>query len=230
MTATACEFPIRDRFHEYAVISNVLGSISGFLVLLRLFLKFQKMRFRTHGTCLAVFTCDDYFALIFLCLGVANTVNNIYGIGANGLGRDIWTLSPDTIKRFWRFFLALTIVYFILVALLKLTMLAFYMQIDRHGQMMWYIMGTMLFVLMYGFMFAVVAGFQCDPPGYFWNKWREEDVGKCINLDALAWSNAIISIALDLWMTALPLSIIGGLQMNWKLKLGAALMFLLGTL
>ena len=61
-----------------------------------------------------------------------------------------------------------------------------------------------------------------------WDK--EHKDGQCINVNALAWSNAIISIVLDLWMLVLPLYEVFRLQLTWRKKLSVAIMFLVGTL
>lgn len=220
-TSTACEFPVRNQFPEFAVLSETLGAISGFLVTLRLGMRLWDWHDLEY---------DDYLTILVICLGVPNTVNNVYGIGANGLGRDIWTLTPDTIERFWKFFFALTILYFLLVAVLKLAMLVFYMRIYTHGRVKDIIKMTMVIVCFYAALFGIFAASQCGPTEYYWNKWHGEDSGQCLNLDHLAWGNAIISIALDFWMICIPLYMLQGSKMNWKLKLGAALLFLLGTL
>ena len=57
-----------------------------------------------------------------------------------------------------------------------------------------------------------------------------EHVGRCINIYAMAWAHAIINIALDLWMLALPASQVWGLKMPFRRKLGVMVMFGLGIL
>jgi hypothetical protein len=74
-----------------------------------------------------------------------------------------------------------------------------------------------------------LAIFQCSPVSLIWNGWDGTHAGKCMS-SPIAWSNAAISIALDLWMLALPLSQIVGLQLHWKKKFGVAMMFAVGLL
>lgn len=57
-----------------------------------------------------------------------------------------------------------------------------------------------------------------------------EHVGRCINIYAMAWAHAIINIALDVWMLALPASQVWGLKMPLRRKLGVMVMFGLGIL
>jgi hypothetical protein len=51
-----------------------------------------------------------------------------------------------------------------------------------------------------------------------------------LNSNAIGWANAAISIALDLWMIAIPMWQIRNLNLHWKKKVGVAVMLLVGTL
>lgn len=48
-------------------------------------------------------------------------------------------------------------------------------------------------------------------------------------VDALAWTNAAISIVLDVWMLALPLYEVFHLQLSFRNKISVAMMFCVGT-
>ena len=64
-----------------------------------------------------------------------------------------------------------------------------------------------------------------------WWRWDgEHKDGKCVDINALGWANAAISIALDAWMLVLPLWQVSLLKLAWKKKLSVALMFFVGTL
>lgn len=83
---------------------------------------------------------------------------------------------------------------------------------------------------MFGVAFVVAVIFQCSPISYNWTKWDGEHEGSCLNITAIAWSNAAMSIVFDVWMLAVPLSLLHKLRLHWKRKLGVALMFSVGTL
>jgi hypothetical protein len=51
-----------------------------------------------------------------------------------------------------------------------------------------------------------------------------------MDVNAIVWSHAAISIVIDVWMLALPVWQIRSLQMHWKRKLAIGLMFGTGTL
>ncbi len=51
-----------------------------------------------------------------------------------------------------------------------------------------------------------------------------------MDINALGWANAGISIALDFWMLGLPMTQLTQLNLGWKKKLGVAAMFGVGAL
>lgn len=120
--------------------------------------------------------------------------------------------------------------YFINLAALKLSLLLFYLRIFPSQTIRTLLWCTVVFDILFGVGFTVAGLLECMPLDFFWHMWDGEHQGHCININALGWANAIISIAMDLWMLALPLSQLGGLRLHWKKKVGVALMFCVGTL
>ncbi|RSM10843.1 hypothetical protein CEP52_003302 [Fusarium oligoseptatum] len=125
--------------------------------------------------------------------------------------RDIWTLTPTEITNFGYYFHVMAILYFAQVTLLKLSLLFFYLRIFPTVGVRRTLWAT------------------CQPISYFWKKWDGEHEGHCADLNAITWSNAAISIALDFWMLAVPLSQLKALNLDWKKKIGVGMMFCVGT-
>lgn len=198
-----------------------MGVITAAVVLLRFASKFV-----TGST----FWLDDYFIGITLVWGVPSTILSVRGLTPNGLGRDIWTVTFNQITDFGLVFYIMEVLYFGAVVLLKLSLLLFYLRVfpgTRLRQLLW---GTVVFNVVYGIVFVFVAIFQCWPIDYYWKKWDGEAGGRCINLNALTWANAAVSIALDIWMISLAMSQVVKLKLHWKKKVGVGLMFIVGTL
>nr|XP_036587682.1 CFEM domain-containing protein [Colletotrichum truncatum]KAF6798624.1 CFEM domain-containing protein [Colletotrichum truncatum] len=223
ITQTTCHAPVRDRTTMYNTISITMGTLSGVFVVIRIVHKI----FATVGE----LGMDDWFILITLGSGIPGTVINTHGFAANGLGRDIWTVPFDKVTNFGYWFFVMEPMYFGQVTLLKMSLLFFYMRIFSHNKLckklIW---GTIGFNAVFGITFIFVAVFQCSPISFYWTKWDLEHTGKCLDINAIAWANAGISIVLDFWMLALPLSQIRGLNLHWKKKIGVAMMFFVGTL
>src|SRR5205814_10292318 len=122
------------------------------------------------------------------------------------------------------------VLYFTEVFSIKLCLLLFFLRIFPGALIRWLIWGTMFVTIVCMVLFDVVTIIQCTPVSYYWEGWDGLHEGHCLSINALVWANAAISISLDFWMLALPLSQILRLQLHWKKKVGVALMFGVGAL
>ena len=173
---------------------------------------------------------DDWLILATTLAGVPSTYIGVHGTAANGLGRDVWTLAPETITAFGMYFYVLVVLYFAQITLLKMSLLFFYLRIFPGDGTRRVLYATVAFNAVFGVVFVFLAIFQCRPVSYFWEKWDGEHVGQCLDVNGIGWAHAAISIALDIWMLAIPLSQLRGLNLHWKKKIGVAIMFCVGTL
>ncbi|KAL5601724.1 hypothetical protein FOBRF1_009257 [Fusarium oxysporum] len=220
MTYTYCEVPVRDKTPIFINVTIVLGVISGVATALRLWSKFFFTKTELG--------LDDLFIVLTLFIGMPSTAMNIHGTAGHGEGRDIWTLEFDDITQFGFYFWLLEIFYFAQVSLLKTSLLFFYLRIfpGTAQKLLW---GTIIFNSVFGVLFMFLAAFQCTPVSYFWLNWDGEHKGTCMNSTAIGWANASISVAVDVWMLAVPMWYLRKLKLHWKKKIGVAAMFIVGT-
>ncbi|KAG4253257.1 hypothetical protein FPRO03_07217 [Fusarium proliferatum] len=220
MTYTYCEVPVRNKTPIFINVTIVLGVISGVATALRLWSKFFYTKTELG--------LDDLFIVLTLFIGMPSTAMNIHGTAGHGEGRDIWTLEFDDITKFGFYFWLLEIFYFAQVSLLKTSLLFFYLRIfpGNAQKLLW---GTIIFNSVFGVLFMFLAAFQCTPVSYFWLNWDGEHKGTCMNSTAIGWANASISVAVDVWMLAVPLWYLRKLKLHWKKKIGVAAMFIVGT-
>jgi hypothetical protein len=168
--------------------------------------------------------------LLMLVSGVPSVIMIDKGALPNGLGRDVWTVPFDQITNFVHWLYALEILYFFQIALLKLTLLLFFLRIFPQRTVKRLLWGTIAFVVLWAVVYVFVAIFQCQPIRHYWESWDKQHEGACININAFAWSNAAINILLDAWMLILPLYEVFQLQLTWRKKISVAMMFCVGTL
>ena len=168
--------------------------------------------------------------VFMLFSGVPSVVMIDKGALPNGLGRDVWTVPFDNINNFVRWLYALEVLYFFQIALLKLTLLFFFLRIFPQRTVKRVLWATIAFVIVWALVFVFVAVFQCRPISHYWLSWDKQHDGNCININAFAWSNAGINILLDAWMLVLPLYEVFQLQLTWRKKISVAMMFCVGTL
>ncbi|KAK9424080.1 hypothetical protein SUNI508_03568 [Seiridium unicorne] len=221
VTETICQAPVRNKQQLSYVLTVTFGVISAASVLARLGFKILVQHMQP--------SLDDWFILITFLSGLPSTIVNTELVIPSGLGRDLWTLTSTQITNFGMYFYVMAILYFLQVTLLKMSLLFFYLRIFPEKMIKRLLWGTVWFNAAFGLFFVVLTIFQCQPVSFYWTKWDGEHEGKCIGINGIAWANAGISIALDIWMLAIPLSQLRKLQLHWKKKVGVALMFIVGA-
>lgn len=87
-TSIVCEQPIRDRTHVLIYSATICGSFALLAVLMRIFVAYRQKSFGY----------DDLCACLASCMAVPNFIG--LTISAKlGLGRDMWTLTPEEIQK-----------------------------------------------------------------------------------------------------------------------------------
>lgn len=98
-----------------------------------------------------------------------------------------------------------------------------------HKIIIWSTMGV---VLAYSIVYFFITLLQCNPPSFFWNKYRGGR-GTCINEDIIPAStiaHSVISGVADWTLGLLPIWLIWGLQMNRRTKISIGILLGLGIL
>ncbi len=88
---------------------------------------------------------------------------------------------------------------------------------------------TMAYNAVYTISFLVAVIFQCNPIPHFWTQWEGLDDGHCGNSTILVWVAAIMGVAFDLWLLALPFPQLFSLNLSGKKKVLGAAMFFVGA-
>lgn len=177
---------------------------------------------------------EDWTIMTAAPIGITTVFVSIYGLTRNGLGVDLWGLQPKQLISFGRYFYIMEILYLTLIAVIKLTLTFFYLNIFAGSGIRILLWVTVAVHVLTWLSFTVGVVFQCLPIAYQWEKYdfsRGHPIsGRCIDINAAGWANGALSVASDLWLLALPLSQISKLRLPWKKRLGATLMFMTGTL
>ena len=176
----------------------------------------------------------DWTVIAAIPLGLATVALTIFGLTAHGLGVDIWGLQASQATAFGRYFYAVQLLYVLLVTLIKLALTLFYLSIFFGRTIVILLWATIAVHIAGAVAFCIGIVFQCTPIRYQWERYNYANnplvEGHCININAAGWAHAAISVASDIWMLALPLSQLQKLNLHWKKKLGAALMFFTGAM
>lgn len=217
--ATCQVLPRAATTNSYLTLSNVFSGIIIALVAQR----FAVRLFLRTGL-----GPDDVFMLLAACSWIPVMVMDNTRASANGLGRDVWTLTGEQIYRTLRDFFFSSVCYLVAAPLLKASLLFFYLRVFPTRGMRRVVLGTMVFVALVGtsFIFAVI--FQCYPTSYFWTEWDEEHKGACSNTEAIGVANSVVNLVIDCWLLMMPVLKLGVLNTSWRRRLEVATMALVG--
>lgn len=224
VSKTACGAPIRDKAPPYNVMAITLGVVTNVIVAIRLIYKKFFTGRRELGQ-------DDWVMMLAMIIGIVCTVINVDGLTKHGLGKDVWTLQPDTLVEFGKFFYSMEVLYLAEMSLIKLSLSLFYLHIFPGSAIRRMIWATVIANIACAIIFVIAGIVQCMPIEYFWLRYVDSNSkGHCININTFGWTHAAISIAIDIWMIAIPFSQLGKLNLHWKKKIGVIVMFLTGFL
>lgn len=127
-------------------------------------------------------------------------------------------------------FYIFTIVYGMVLALIKSSICFLYLRIFPDPKFRRVVWATQAFNLAMLLATLLTYLLGCRPLSYFWDGWDGEHQGYCVNVTAFTWAHAAINVALDLWMLALPASQVWKLNVNRKRKIAIFTMFGFGIL
>jgi hypothetical protein len=160
-TTSLCHAPVRNESNKIRITNIVVAVVSATFALLRLGYKVISFGFEDLGY-------DDYAVLAATVMGVPTVVIIDRGIVPNGLAMDVWTVPFDHITNFVRWLFILESLYFLLIAMVKLTLLFFFLRIFPKPVIRKLLWATIIFDVLYGVVFAIISIFQCQPISFYW--------------------------------------------------------------
>lgn len=225
-TQTMCSAPTRDRSGRFKAMNAALSSVTLMIAAIRFLSKYLFSSRRGLGP-------DDWTLLAAGVIGIPCIIFNICGLTANGLGKDIWTLTPHAVAAFARWFLAMEILYVLIMTIVKISLSLFYLTLFPGTTFRRIIWGTIIFHVASGLSFVIGSLVQCVPLSFTWEQFSNNDSlahGRCMNVNAFGWANAAVNVAVDLWLIGVPLIQLYKLDTNWRRKLSATIMFMAGAM
>ncbi|KAK1977071.1 integral membrane protein [Colletotrichum cereale] len=217
-TYTQCGIPSRDETTKIRWVSGVVTVCASV---------FMAMRLTTKVAKLSAWGPDDTVAVVAFVIIIAVYSQSFYFTGV-GLGKEIWTLHDYEITLFLKLLLVLEFVYLVGLAVIKASILFFFLKIfpdRRFRRILWTVQ---LLNFLVGLTFVILCFAQCRPFSHFWTGWDGEHEGKCLDLNQIGLIHVALNIALDVLMLALPFTQIYKLQMDMRKKIGVIAMFQAG--
>ncbi|KAG0645125.1 hypothetical protein D0Z07_9202, partial [Hyphodiscus hymeniophilus] len=145
-----------------------------------------------------------------------------------GLGKDLWSLPFDDITYILYIYYIDELLYLCSLTMTRLSILCLYLRIFPQPTFRSIVYVIMASNIVYGTVFVLLSIFQCIPIQAVWTRWDGTVPARCINVNALGWVSAGISILLDITILILPLPGLAKLVMPCQRKIHILLMFGLG--
>lgn len=154
---------------------------------------------------------DDYLATVTLVL--------IYGVGigmalntTNGLGRHISVLDKDQIYKYKRSFYSSMILYTSALLAVKTTLLTQYYRLFSVQTLRNIYIAAFTLVVCWSISQVLLAALACVPISAFWDS--SVDSSRCLPPLPLLYANAAGNIATEVAVLALPLPVLGALNLH----------------
>ncbi|KAF5972897.1 hypothetical protein FCOIX_9101 [Fusarium coicis] len=148
---------------------------------------------------------------------------------SKGLGLDIWFVEEDNIRTFLILIFASELSYAIALALVKLSILAFFLRIFPDQTFRTVVRWTTIFILVMCPIYLVLILVQRRPLDVLWNGWRDKRPrGVILSANLIGITHGAWNVALDVWMMILPMTQLLKIGIKLKKKIGVIAMFGVG--
>lgn len=149
-----------------------------------------------------------------------------------GAGRhELWVLQnePEALPRFAQTLFAMEILYSLVIAIEKTSILLLYRRIfGVQRWFRWFVWGMVAYLWLWALSETIIAIVQCIPVSYQWNKFQN---GACINQLQTYRYIPLPNVIHDVILLALPTPLIWQLQkVSFYQKMALTIVFLIGSL
>ncbi|VTT58049.1 unnamed protein product [Fusarium fujikuroi] len=210
-TFRACDWPITDRRQEIRISCLTIGILAMVFFTMRAISKI--IGFVPYGH-------DDSLILAALLATL---------VTSKGLGLDIWFVDEDNIRIFLILIFASELSYATSLALVKLSILAFFLRIFPDQRFRIIVRWTTIFILVMCPLYLALILAQRRPLDLFWNGWRDKNPrGVILSGNLIGITHGTWNVALDIWMMILPMTQLLKIGIKLKKKIGVIAMFGVG--
>ncbi|KAF2164259.1 hypothetical protein M409DRAFT_25602 [Zasmidium cellare ATCC 36951] len=174
--------------------SSIAIAIVGMLISTTFFI----IRIYTKAVLAKLFGVDDVLLIIAWILSMVVQISIVYYMAHEVIGAHIWDLSVADFQRLARITAVDSVVYLVVMALCKFSILLFYLRLSRERWFTYSIYATMGLVVGYSFSLACSLIFACIPLKMVWDVTITD--GHCINRGKIYLATAGLNAATDIIM------------------------------
>ncbi|KAI1335881.1 integral membrane protein [Xylariaceae sp. FL0016] len=168
---------------------------------------------------------DDYLAITSALLLVGGGGLELASAEL-GFGRHFWDVYVTNASRLLQIFYAVEIIYTWVKLIAKASIIAMYLRVFTGRGFRWACFACLGYCGISLTIFTFVIAFQCRPVEAIWNRFI---AGQCLDVNAIGYAGAIMSVVEDLVLMVLPIPELRKLQVSSAKRVGVALMFVLAS-
>ncbi|KAL5336834.1 hypothetical protein BJX70DRAFT_260695 [Aspergillus crustosus] len=201
---------------EMIATVTVLVGLSITAVFLRAFARYKRR---------VSFGLDDHLCFLSVILLLGMLVELILWVEIGGNGSHQKDLSEETMKNFYKVFLANQFTYFVLSPVIKISIVCFYRSVFTIKPFQWASFAINTLIAVWGAAIFLACALQCRPLNSYWD---HSVNGTCFDSNKFIIVNQIFNVIMDFVILALPVPMIWNLQRAWQDKLALNGVFALG--
>ncbi|EME80791.1 uncharacterized protein MYCFIDRAFT_110181, partial [Pseudocercospora fijiensis CIRAD86] len=189
---------------------------------------FLLIRIYTKAFLARIFGIDDVLLIVSWMMSLVVQITIVYLMAVNIIGAHIWDISLLDFNKIVRITAIDSVVYLIVMALAKFSILLFYLKLSREKWFTYSIYGVMALVVGFSSSLALALIFACTPLKKVWDVMVTG--GHCINRGQIYLATAGLNAASDILMLFLPMPMLIKLQVPKLQKIGLIFIFSIGSL
>jgi hypothetical protein len=169
---------------------------------------------------------DDWTAIVALLMLLTGAALELEGAQL-GFGRHFWDIDVKNATLMLQVFYIMELFYTWVKLVAKASIILMYMRIFTGRKFRWACWACLGYCAMSLLAFTFVLAFQCKPVESIWNRYVS---GQCLDVNAVGFAGAILSVVEDVVLMVLPISELRKLQISGRKRIGVGLMFALASL
>ncbi|OHF01597.1 integral membrane protein [Colletotrichum orchidophilum] len=169
---------------------------------------------------------DDWTAIFATMLLAGLTSIEIASTNL-GFGTHYWNIGLDAGIKLLKLSYVVQQLYILIQVFAKISILLFFSRIFHAKRFQLTVRYLIIFLLLHGLISLLVVILQCTPVSSTWD--RSNTSRKCLNVTAIEYTGAVLSIVEDLVILVLPIPELVKIQLNMRKRIALGLMFSLGS-
>lgn len=169
---------------------------------------------------------DDWTA-IFATIILMGGAGIVLASADLGFGLHFWDVYVSKATRLLQMFYTIEIFYTWVKLIAKASIIFLYMRVFTARWFRWACYACLAYCCISLTIFTFIIAFQCTPVEVIWNRFI---TGKCLDVNAIGYSGAVLSVVEDLVLIVLPIPELRKLQISGRKRIGVGLMFALASL